>query len=966
MTRSINKFSVFILAMTMLLLLAMHCSVKVGHPNETPVVEFDSEWQYRRGDSPVDSSGHFIWLDDSLDSPFWTSVNSIQNIPSFGSGSVWIRTRLPNTEMLCPAIYCMGMRQIAQIYLEKAEIYEYGSFASGNGHHFKGWHGLLIHLPDNYQKKTLSFRIWSDGPYIGIGTPLYLGPADEMLNRLFIGNLDEIMFASLFLFLGAALFVLYLMRNRNRFYFSLFLFVTSLGLFTGSNSLYLQTVINAPHLFFYLDFFSLFTMPVAALLLIEQIIIEKYRNIIKWLWQVHLVFLLIAIYSVFFLDYAYVNLFYMIFFPLASLGILVSFISIIMSLKKGGREIVALLIGLLVFYVFAAAEIFFYYGKRSVMELSFRIGWIHIGALCFVISLIWILVYRYSETYRQKEAAQREALESALHSERLKGQITLKQVESEKFKDLDRMKSQFFANISHEFRTPLTLILGTARQILDSSTDEDVRSKLKTQIKSGKRLLRLVNELLDLSRLEAGRMNLKATWMDLCPLVRGICETFEPHAREQQIDLVFTTDLDEALICADREKIEKVVSNLVSNALKFTSAGNHIEVSISQGQFMEIRVADTGIGIDESHLPFIFDRFYQVDENSTMPDQQGSGIGLALARELVRLHQGDITVQSEAGKGSVFTVKLPLGGLHLSADELTATPASVSLQRKMSDSGDTIDSEENFYSELRNIESIPSITNPRGDNVPIILIAEDNADLRAYICEELSGHYHMIEAEDGEAGFQQAAQYIPDLVISDVMMPKMDGYQLCEKLKTDERTSHIPVVLLTARSDRDSKMEGLTLGADDYVTKPFEPEELRVRVKNLIDQRRKLRERFSRTMTASIAEFAVMPADERFLKRVFDFVESRLDDPDLSVDWLSGQMALSRSQLHRKIHALTNQTVVEFIRTIRMKHAVEMLDRKAATISEIAYQTGFSNPDYFRRCFKKQFDMTPSQYLSSK
>ncbi|MCK5149060.1 response regulator [bacterium] len=535
-----------------------------------------------------------------------------------------------------------------------------------------------------------------------------------------------------------------------------------------------------------------------------------------------------------------------------------------------------------------------------------------------------------------------------LHKERMKTQLDRERLESEKFKELDILKSRFFANISHEFRTPLTLILGTARQIMDYSGDETVQKKSRLQMKNGRRLLHLINELLDLSKLDAGRMHLEVREQDILPLVRGICHSFESYAMQHDITLSVTSQVAEAPIYFDHEKMEQIVSNLISNAVKFTPAKGRIEVSVSRNDSLEIRVADTGPGIGEAHLPHVFDRFFEAGSGYAK-DQKSSGIGLALTRELVKLHHGEIDVKSLEGEGSTFIVKLPLGRAHLSDEEIIDEASATTT-----------------LPYVPSLEPVP-ILMKEGTAVqetPLLLIVEDNADMRVYMREVLTGGYEIIEAEDGQAGFDLAAERIPDLVISDVMMPRMDGYQLCEIMKTDERTSHIPVVLLTARSDSESKMEGLTLGADDYLTKPFDSDELKVRVRNLIDQRCRLRKRFSKEITMPLSDIAIMPADEKFLGRAAEIIESRLTDPDLSIEWFSREMGLSRSQLYRKLQALVNQSASEFIRSIRLKRTVHLLDHRAGTVSEIAFEAGFNSPEYFRACFKEQFGCSPTEYQS--
>ncbi len=891
------------------------------------IYNIENGWQYRIGDSPKDANGHLIWLDDGIDSNKWISVENFDDIPNTGYNSLWIRTQLPDTKDSDPALFFPSVRQIVQVYLNDQQIYQFGDFTT-NKDLFVGWHMMLVRLPDDYSKGILCFRIWSDKSTIGLNQPIWLAPADIILKKLFIKDIDEIIFAPLFIILGFVLLFIYLFVQRNNLLIGIATFLISIGIFTGSNSYFLQTMVYAPRLFFLLDFFSLMSSPIGGLYLTEQIITKKFKPVVRRFWKGHLFFLLLSILSMIIIKNRFTDLFYQLFFIITSTSATTNFILVIKSSTKGKREIKLLFIGLIIFYLFGGLELFLHY----VINISSNIRLIHFGTLGFVICLTLIIIDRYIENNRQKEIAQKKV------------------IESEKFKEIDKMKSRFFANISHEFRTPLTLILGTAQQILNESQDKNIRKRSRLQLKNGRRLLNLVNELLDLSRIESGRMELKVKKTDIWPLIKGVCQTFESHVVHHQISLIYETGLNAAYVWIDRDKIDKVLGNLLSNAVKFTPTGGEIKVSVSQNDSLEISISDTGPGIPDEHLEHIFDRFYQV-ENGYPQNQQGSGIGLALARELVLLHRGKISVSSEIDKGSTFTVHLPLGKDHFSEQDFAPVP-SLNFKSTKQPPVDIHDKDD---------KPVP-VRHSKKKDAPIILITEDHSELRAYIHEIIEDEYEILEAVDGKDGLLQAINCIPDLVISDVMMPNMDGYQFCEKLKTDERTSHIPVVLLTARSDSASKIEGLTLGADDYLTKPFEPDELKVRIKNLIDQRRKLRQRFNKQITTPLKDIAVMPADEVFLKRAADLIEMHLNNPDLSVDWLSSKMALSRSQLHRKIHALTNQTVVDFIHSIRLKHAIQMLESKTATISEIAYQTGFGSPDYFRRCFKKRFGKSPSQY----
>jgi DNA-binding response OmpR family regulator len=376
--------------------------------------------------------------------------------------------------------------------------------------------------------------------------------------------------------------------------------------------------------------------------------------------------------------------------------------------------------------------------------------------------------------------------------------------------------------------------------------------------------------------------------------------------------------------------------------------------------FVQITVKDTGIGIPPEDLPHIFDRFYQAGD-AYAKDTQGTGIGLALTKELVELHHGEIEVSSEVGKGTTFTVRLPLGKEHLQPEEIADAGYQMPDTGYSSETADidisgTRDQASGIHSQSPNHQITKS---------PSILIVEDNPDMRTHIRELLDKSYKVVEAVDGEDGLAKAAEINPEMIISDVMMPNMDGFQFCEKIKTDERTSHIPVILLTARASGESKIEGLETGADDYLTKPFDAKELRVRVNNLIEQRRKLQERFRREITVQPGDITVTSIDEKFLQRAINIVEEKISNSDFNIDQFCSEIGMSRPTLNRKLRALTGLSTNEFIRTLRLKRASQLLQQKSATIIEIAYEVGFNNPSYFAECFRKQFGKSPSEYASN-
>jgi len=361
-----------------------------------------------------------------------------------------------------------------------------------------------------------------------------------------------------------------------------------------------------------------------------------------------------------------------------------------------------------------------------------------------------------------------------------------------------------------------------------------------------------------------------------------------------------------------------------------------------------ITVFDSGIGIAPEHVHKIFERFYQVDASPTR-EQEGTGIGLALTKELVELHRGQISVTSELGRGTSFTVMLPLGKKHLTPEEIVPeeVPTRIAIAPRTLDEPDSV----------RTIEADES----RPDNdLPMLLIVEDNADMRLHIRSYADDLYRVNEAKDGEEGLRKAVEIIPDLIISDVMMPKIEGFELCRRLKRDERTSHIPIILLTAKANAEHKVDGLSTGADDYLVKPFDSKELLIRIKNLIDGRRRLREKFEKHKVLKPGEVAVTSLDDVFLQRAMAVVQQRMGDERFSVEQLSHEMNMSRSQLHRKLKALINQPVGEFIRYMRLHRGVSLLEQNAGTVAEISYSVGFGSPAYFTKCFREQFGYPPS------
>jgi signal transduction histidine kinase/DNA-binding NarL/FixJ family response regulator/streptogramin lyase len=553
-----------------------------------------------------------------------------------------------------------------------------------------------------------------------------------------------------------------------------------------------------------------------------------------------------------------------------------------------------------------------------------------------------------------------------LNRQRLKHQAELEHVQAEKLKDLDRTKSQFFANISHEFRTPLTLIRGPIEQ-LRSGTFKGDRSEIYDMVgRNTDRLLRLVNQLLDLSRLDAGQRRLHPKKGDIAEAIRTIAASFESLAARRSIIFEVNALVGPIRGSFDQEVLEQVLTNLLSNAFKFTPDGGMVLLDIRQSTIdnrhsLELSISDTGVGIPPEALDKVFDRFYQVDASQTR-EQEGTGIGLALTKELIDLHGGTIAVTSQPGKGTTFTVQL-----RIDLPESEGQPGSVVLEQRKHEAHEDLTSGLSAEDQLPTTDDQRPSTDdwrpPTEDPLPIVLVIDDNRDMRRYIRRQLEDHYRVIEASNGKDGLELAKSKTPDLVVSDVMMPKMDGFEVCRRLKSDVTTSHIPVVLLTAKAGDGHKLEGLETGADDYVVKPFDAKELKARLKNLHSQRIRMREAYRRELVVQPTGVKVESMDEQFLKKVFETIETRMSDPKLGPDVLARAAAVSRMTLHRKLKAITGMSAGELIRDLRLQRAHSLLQQKAGTVSEIAYQVGFNNLSHFARLFKGKFGILPSVYL---
>ena len=536
---------------------------------------------------------------------------------------------------------------------------------------------------------------------------------------------------------------------------------------------------------------------------------------------------------------------------------------------------------------------------------------------------------------------------------RKKEELAVARLETEKARELDEMKTRFFADISHEFRTPLSLILAPVEQLIARAGEEDPKADYMRIRHNARRLLRLISDILDLSRLDARSMKLGVEEGNLAQIVRSTVESFLPLAREKAVTV--SVGLDEPDLCGvfDRETIETVLYNLIANALKFTPRGGTVRVTLapvretpSSPRSAELTVSDSGRGIPPAKLQSLFDRYFQVDETDR---ETGTGIGLALTRGLVELHHGMIRVTSSEGEGSSFTVNIPIDPASFTEAELRhdrrERPEQVTPGRVDTDAPP---------------DDAPAGPHPAASDLPLMLIAEDDADMRRYLAEGFRKSYRIYEASDGDIGLSIARDVVPDIVISDVAMPVVDGVELCRNLKNDVRTCHIPVLLLTAVASRDTRMAGLETGADDYLAKPFEWPELATRVRNLVEGRKRLRHRFARTMFPPGPGARVASMDQVFLTHVTTAIEKSMGDEAYSVEALARDVAMSYSQLHRKLTALLGRSPNQLIRSMRLNRAKDLLERNTGTVSEISYMVGFGSPAYMTKCFREEFGIVPS------
>lgn len=539
----------------------------------------------------------------------------------------------------------------------------------------------------------------------------------------------------------------------------------------------------------------------------------------------------------------------------------------------------------------------------------------------------------------------------------LQHELELKQVEKERSHAITNAKLQFFTNISHEFRTPLTLILGPLQQLLlDYKGSSKKYKKLLVVESNANHLLLLINRLMDFRKLENNQFKLEAAEGNIVKFLKEIYLSFNELGQDQNYNYTFETSDEEILVYYDRGKLERVFYNLLSNAFRYTPTGGNIHLRIQKEDTeINISIEDSGIGIAKENIDKVFDRFFEIEKPKVnTPSNQGTGIGLSIAKNIVKLHKGRISVESEGiNRGSVFQVKLKLGKEHLAEEEIIK---DFKFSEDLSLYATQVNNPESLLKE--DIEDLVI-----DKELETILIVEDNASLRAFIKNLLKKDYNILEAENGKIALNIALKHMPNLIISDVIMPEMVGTDLCAQIKNNLKTSHIPVILLTSRSSLIYKVEGLESGADDYISKPFDIKEFVLRVKNHLDSTRRLKKKFIHDNKLAPSELTISSMDEELLGKALQIVEENMDNEQFNIPTFSAELGVSRTMLFTKIKAWTNYTPNEFITEIRMKRAAQLLEQGKINVSQVSYKVGFRSPKYFAKCFQKKYYMTPSQYV---
>lgn len=722
------------------------------------------------------------------------------------------------------------------------------------------------------------------------------------------------------------LLAFFIVKDKTFKRYSLLVILRSLA-YWGIMGILGNTLTKDPTLAKQINIFPYYILPVAYVLVLKSVLaIERFPKIITTILNVIFV-ITIALSLCIIIDYKWywlkVSTYVMVFSMFLSIGLFI--VSVIKKYAVDWSYSIPYLLGVL-------GNLYLPLRLLGVKDFP---GTYAISSLCFVIEIFvfGLFLGRIIRDYEKNKIS-------------TENELVFNREQASKLQELDTLKTSFFANISHEFRTPLTLILSP---LDDLQKEFPKREIFQTMKRNANRLLALINQLLDLSKLEAKQMKPEVTEVELVKFFRTLNSSFSSLAESRGISFDIEQNKKSILGYIDKDKIEKILTNLLSNAFKFTKNGGNVKVNISynseKSNQVKIEIQDTGIGISKEKMNKIFDRFYQIDTSQNR-GYEGTGIGLSLVKELVGVLNGTIQVESQENIGTKFTVKLPI-------DKETWKDNIIEIvDRKI------------VLEDFKIIEKPVDLPIKNSNiNENILLIVDDNADIRTYIRSVFEKDYQIIEAINGKDGIEKATEKTPNLIISDLMMPEMDGFEFCKTLKTDEKTSHIPVIMLTAKANIESRIEGLELGADDYLIKPFNATEIQVRVKNLIEKQDKLRQYFNgKVIELKPNEIKVNAIEEVFIKKAKSILENHLSDNTFTAEQFSQEMNMSQSQLLRKLKALTNLTINEFIRDFRLQRAAKLLSNKSANVSEIAYMTGFESLSYFSKVFQEKYGKLPSEY----
>ena len=564
-----------------------------------------------------------------------------------------------------------------------------------------------------------------------------------------------------------------------------------------------------------------------------------------------------------------------------------------------------------------------------------------------ILGLLLYIRYKGIQKIRKKFAQEQERL----HAEQ-------ERKETERIRELDRLKIRFLTNLSHEFRTPISLILGPVDTLLTQEKNEKSSGRLHMIKRNARRLLNLVNQLLDFRKMEEHELKLQASEGELIAFVQEVADSFKDISERKKIDFVCNSQIDQLYTVFDHDKIERILFNVLSNAFKFTLKGGHVRLELEKENhrstpsltWISMKVRDTGIGVPEDKKEKIFERFFQNTTASSILNQ-GTGIGLSITKEFVKMHGGTIEVESEQGKGTTFIIHLPF--IPLAAPQ-KVNEALLEITEPTAEPSQTKEP----INQIREVESLNNKT-----ETPSILLVEDNDDFRFYLKDNLRLHYKVFEAANGKEGWQKALGHHPQLIVSDISMPHMTGIELSRKIKSDKRTCHIPVILLTALTGEEDQIKGLETGANDYITKPFNFEVLNAKIKNLLVLNSTLKTTYSKQIRVLTPEIEIESEDEKLLAMVTRYLEENLTDMQLSVENLSRHVGMSRSSLYSKLLELTGQTPVEYIRSVKLDKAAVLLEKSDMNVAQIAYSVGFSTPNYFAKSFKAKFNMLPSVFM---